>query len=170
MTRVGTILMRLTAALSLVLVFSVASYATTPKVDPVSPCTDPGANFSVAIGFDSTNNLPTVSATKNTYCVGGGNTVAFAINPNANISQWDVKFPTTNPLFAGTCAFGTPTTSPSQSCTVIPSPSAGDYLYEVDVWVNGTEYSLDPKVIIKPSGMKHHRRHHPHPTPSSENP
>ena len=161
MKSVWKVLASFTPALSLILALSTAAHSSTPKVDPVSPCSDPPANFQVAIGFDSTNNVPTVSSTKNSVCVSSGNSVTFQINPNANITSWDVKFPTTNPVFPATCAFGTVTTGSSQSCTVVSGPSAGDYVYEVDVWVGGgnTKYTLDPKVVIKPSGRRRRRSH-----------
>jgi hypothetical protein len=149
----------LSTALSLVLALSTAARSATPKADPFTSCSSPAADFSITIGFDATNNVPTVSASKNTSCVMQGNTVAFQTNSSANITSWDVQFPTTTPIFTGTCGFGSINTGSSQSCTVASNAGQNDYVYQVNVWINGgaTKYTLDPKVIIKASGRKRPR-------------
>jgi hypothetical protein len=160
MSRVREILSGLAAALSLVLAFSAPARCSTPKVDPFSSCSPPAGNFAVTIGFDATNNVPTVSASKNTACVMAGNMVGFQTESSAHITSWDVKFPTTTPIFSGSCGFGSVNTGSSQACTVVSNAGKGDYVYVVDVWINGgsTKYTLDPKVIIRDSG-KRKRRH-----------
>jgi hypothetical protein len=142
--------------LGLVLACSTAR-STTPKEDPFTSCTLPGANFLVTIGFDTTNNVPTVSASKNTACVMAGNTVGFQTDPRANITSWAVNFPTTNPIFTASCGFGSVNNGPNQACTVVSNAGQGDYVYTVDVWINNgsTKYTLDPKVIIRASGKRH---------------
>ena len=160
-TALCKVLARSTAAFALVLVASLATRGGTPKFGPISGCSSPPSNFQVVIGFDTTNNVPTVSAAKNTNCLTVGDTVAFQINPTANITSWDVQFPTTNPLFPGTCPFGTTTSQPSQSCVVITGAAEGDYTYVVDVYIGGspTKYTLDPRVIIRDSGKRKRHRH-----------
>lgn len=160
MSRVREILPGFATAVTLVLAFSTPARGSTPKEDPFSGCSRPDANFLVTIGFDATNNVPTVSASKNTSCVTAGNTVGFQTDSSATITSWDVKFPTTTPIFTGSCGFGNVNTGSSQACTVVSNAGQGDYVYVVDVWINGgsTKYTLDPKVIIRDSG-KRKRRH-----------
>jgi hypothetical protein len=151
-----------TAVLSLVLVFSTVASSTTPKEDPFSSCASPAADFSVTIGFDSTNQVPTVSATKNSFCVAAGNAVTFQPTAGENITSWQVNFPTVTPVFTGTCTFGTKTSGSSQSCTVATNAGEGDYVYQVQVWIGSgtTPYTLDPKVIIQATGRKRKKREH----------
>jgi len=143
--------------LGVVLACSTAARSTTPKEDPFTSCTPPGANFLVTIGFDTTNHVPTVSASKNTACVMAGNNVGFQTDPNANITSWNVNFPTTTPIFTASCGFGSVNNGTSQACTVASNAGQGDYVYTVDVWINNgnTKYTLDPKVIIRASGKRH---------------
>jgi hypothetical protein len=161
MKRVREVLAGFTAVLSLLLIFSTSARSTTPKEDPFSSCTSPPADFSVTIGFDSTNQVPTVSATKNTSCVTANNNVTFQIDPSANITSWQVNFPTATPVFTGSCTFGTKTSSSSQSCTVVTEPDQGDYVYQVQVWTaacTSSPCTLDPRVIIKGTGRKRHHK------------
>lgn len=161
MKRLVEILVRCAAALVLVLAMAPVAHGSTPKVDPYTSCSPPAANFAVTISFDSTNNVPTVSATKNTNCVMAGKTVAFEIDPKANITSWNVQFPTTNPVFPGDCPFGTTTTGSSQSCVVVTNAAQGDYVYQVNVYIGGgtTKYTLDPRVIIRDSGKRKRHEH-----------
>lgn len=161
MKSIRIIALSLTTALGLVLLVPAAGHSSTPVVNPPSACSSPASNFSVQIGYDSATQKPTVDKSSNTSCVWGGNTVSFTV-VSPTVTTWDAIFPTPTggqSAFANGCTFGNGTNQ-SSSCTVVTGPTSGDYVYEVDVWVGGNKYTLDPKVIIKSTGLGGKKHHH----------
>lgn len=153
------------AALGLALLLPTGSFATA-RVLSQSPCTGSGADFGITVGFDSSNREPTASPSVNSACVSGGDTISFGASSLPSGWSWSVVFPEpslNNPVLANGCTFGSGTNQSSR-CTVITSPTAGDYYYTVILTdANGNEYTLDPRVIIAQSGMpgatkKHHKK------------
>lgn len=147
-----------------VLLFAAGAFAST-TLAPKSPCSGSGANFSVQIGYDQATQKVTVDKSSNADCVAGGYSISFT---TATLSgwSWSVAFPSPTPgssIFTNSCALGNGSNQ-SSSCTVISSPTAGDYHYSISLTdPQGGNHSLDPKVIISGFGLPtaHHRRKSP---------
>jgi len=155
------------AALGLALLLPAGSFATA-HVASQSTCSGSGANFSITLGFNSNTLQPTAAPSVNSACVGGQNTISFTTSSLPSGWSWSVVFPAptlNNPVLANGCTFGSGANQ-SSTCTVITSPTSGDYYYTVILTdTNGQSYTLDPRVIIGQSGFPGARK--PHKKPAS---
>lgn len=151
------------AILGVILLLPSASFATA-HVASQSPCTGDGADFKITLGFDSGKLEPTAMPGVNSACVAGGNSIAFDASNLPSGMGWSVVFPEPtlgSSVLANGCTFGSGS-GESSTCTVIPSPTAGDYYYTVILTKGTSRYTLDPRVIIghggKPGSVKHRKK------------
>lgn len=140
------------AVLSLALFVPTRSFATA-RVASKSSCSGSGADFTITLGFDSGKLQPTATPSSNGPCVAGGDSISFNASNLPSGMTWSVVFPQAtlnDPVLANNCKFGS---SQSSSCTVVTSPTSGDYYYTVIETQGNNTYTLDPRVIIGQSGF-----------------